>query len=261
MDTTKTQEVRAMNRKEMVKALGEHFGVKPKYLGVPSFSYQIETPTGNYIIDRSGKITDVEGKEIEFEALLNGTVAEEAIEPEEEIETDEITGLEISVPMDGHTGQTLRNLVNMIYSKQTLIKKALEIDEDIVGEELKNVVNEVKETTIKLAIKNSKSAEMEFDFDNRRIIFKLGRVEEESEKIAAYQQLFELINQQAKMLRYASAKVKDTDNEKFTFRVWIIRLGMVGAEYKETRKILLRNLAGNSAFRYGKPEKGTIGGE
>lgn len=247
-----------MNRKEMVKVLGEHFGVKPKYLGVPSCNYQIETATGTYIIDRAGKIMDAEGKDIEFEALLNGTVAEDANEPEAEIET---TGLELSVSMVGHTGQTLRNLVNMIYSKQTLIKKALEIENDIIGEELKNVVNEVQDTTIKLAIADNKNKGIDFDFHNKRIIFKLDRNENEPEKVTAYKQLFELINQQAKMLKYASAKVKDTDNEKFTFRVWIIRLGMLGNEYKDTRKILMQNLTGNSAFRYGKPEKETITGE
>lgn len=53
-----------MNRKEMVKALGEHFGVKPKYMGVPSCNYQIETETETYIIDRAGTITNAEGKEI-----------------------------------------------------------------------------------------------------------------------------------------------------------------------------------------------------
>lgn len=70
-----------MNRKEMVKVLGQHFGVKPKYMGVPSCNYQIETETETYIIDRAGKITDSEGKEIEFEALLKGTIEEEINEP------------------------------------------------------------------------------------------------------------------------------------------------------------------------------------
>lgn len=247
-----------MNRKEMVKVLGEHFNVKPTYLGVPSCNYQIETAIGTYIIDRAGKITDADGKEIEFEILLNGTIEKEAIEPEAEIETDEITGLEISVPMDGHTGQTLRNLVNMICSKQMLIKKALEIDEDIVDEELIKAINEANVGTIeefKLVIEQWVSRAIDFDFDNNRITFKLYQEKVDSEKINAYTQLVGLLNQQAKTLRYASAKVKDSDNEKFTFRVWIIRLGMVGDEYKETRKILLRNLTGNSAFRYGKPEK------
>ena len=43
-----------------------------------------------------------------------------------------------------------------------------------------------------------------------------------------------------------------TDNDRFTFRTFLIRLGMVGEEYKKARKILLRNLAGNSAFRHGR---------
>lgn len=51
-----------MNRKEMVKVLGEHFGVKPKYLGVPSCNYQIETEAETFIIDRTGQITTLEGK-------------------------------------------------------------------------------------------------------------------------------------------------------------------------------------------------------
>ena len=44
--------------------------------------------------------------------------------------------------------------------------------------------------------------------------------------------------------------VKETDNEKYTFRCFLLRLGIIGAEYKTTRKILLRNLTGNSAFRH-----------
>ena len=48
-----------------------------------------------------------------------------------------------------------------------------------------------------------------------------------------------------------SAKAKETDNEKFSFRTFLIRLGYVGDEYKEDRKFLLKNLSGSSAFRYG----------
>jgi len=240
----------------MVKALGEHFGVKPRYLGVPSFSYEIETGTKTYIVDRAGIITDSEGNEVEFEALVSGRNEYETIS---EPVAEESTGLEISVSMDGHTRQTLRNFVNMIYSKQILIKKALEIEEDIVSEELIQVVNDVKETTIKSAIANNRGKGI--DFDNRRITFKIGRNEDSLDKITAYTQLVELLSQQAKTLRYASAKVNKTDNEKFTFRVWLIRLGMIGNEYKETRKKLLKNLTGNSAFRYGKPEKETTAGE
>ncbi|MCI1693292.1 amidoligase family protein [Aneurinibacillus aneurinilyticus] len=241
-----------MNRKEMVKVLGEHFGVKPTYLGVPSCNYQIETAGETFIIDRVGNITTSEGKQVEFEQLLNGTIEESTPEAED------TTGFEISVSMEGHTGSTLRNLINMIYSKQMLIKKAIEMEDDIVGDEYIKAVNEGKITTLddfKTATENVRCNWLDIDFSRNRIVFKFIKEEMKPERIKAYTQLVVLINQYAKTLQYASAKVKDTDNEKFTFRTWLIRLGMIGDEYKATRKLLLQNLKGNSAFRYGKPEK------
>ena len=35
-------EVLNMDRKEKIKILGKHLGIKPKYLGVPSFAYEVE---------------------------------------------------------------------------------------------------------------------------------------------------------------------------------------------------------------------------
>jgi hypothetical protein len=48
------------------------------------------------------------------------------------------------------------------------------------------------------------------------------------------------------------AQVTETDNEKYAFRCFLLRLGFIGSEYKTVRKILLRNLTGDSAFRHGK---------
>ena len=117
-----------MDRKEIVKVLGEHFGVKPEYLGVPSFAYQIKTEGETYTIDRAGKITNAEGVELELENILNPIVEiqeqEEKTITEENTETEpQITRFEIAITMEGHTGITLRNLINMIYSKQELIIK------------------------------------------------------------------------------------------------------------------------------------------
>jgi len=116
-----------MNRKEIVKQLEEHFGVKTKYKGAPSFAYQIETEGETYTIDREGRVITSEGTEIELERLLKGNVEEDIIEEAEPTEPKptETSTLEIAIPIEDHTGATLRNLVNMIYSKQDLIKKAL----------------------------------------------------------------------------------------------------------------------------------------
>lgn len=257
-----------MDRKEIVKVLGEHFGVKPEYLGVPSFAYQIETEKETYTIDKAGKITNAEGKELELEAILNPIVQEETKEEQkEEITIEEPVKefqnepFEIAIPMEGHTGITLRNLINMIYSKQELIIKSLGISEDIINEGFVKGINEAKIQTSEefkreadnIGKDNCKG--IEFDFENKKISFKFINKEADAEKIKAYTQFIELLDKSAKELKHASAKVSVTDNPRFTFRVFLIRLGMVGNEYKTARKILLKNLEGNAAFRYGKPEK------
>ncbi|WP_083221907.1 virulence-related protein [Dehalobacter sp. TeCB1] len=250
-----------MERKDIVKALGEHFEVEPKYMGVPSFAYQIKTAEETYTVDRAGKITTSEGIEVELETLVNGRIEKKIIETT----ATEITGFEVAVPMEGHTGITLRNLVNMICSKHGLIKKSLGLNADIVEGEFCTGINEARMETLedfKTAIESigtDKCPGIEFDFNNSTITFKFLEGEASPEKVQAYTQLIGLLNQNAKALKHASAKSKDTDNDKFTFRVFLIRLGMVGDEYKTARKILLEKLEGNSAFRSGKkPEKNIV---
>lgn len=46
-------------------------------------------------------------------------------------------------------------------------------------------------------------------------------------------------------------KDKPVDNEKYAFRCFLLRLGFIGEEYKEARKILLKNLTGNGAWKNG----------
>jgi hypothetical protein len=55
----------------------------------------------------------------------------------------------------------------------------------------------------------------------------------------------------ARDAKRVSSKPTETDNDKYAFRCFLLRLGFIGKEYKTARKILLRNLTGNSAFRYG----------
>lgn len=251
-----------MDRKEIVKLLSEHFGVKAEYMGVPSFAYQIKAEGETYTIDRAGKITNTEGVALELEVILNPAVEVqeqgEKTAIEENIETEpQIISADISVPIEGHTGMSLRNLVNMIYSKQVLIQKSLGIEESIVAEDFIKELNETKISNIddfQKAIAGKESCiQIEFNFEEKKISFNF--IKAKVENITAYTQFIELLNQSAKELKHASYKAKSTDNPKFTFRVFLIRLGMIGDEYKEARKVLLKNLAGNGSFRYGKPEK------
>ena len=53
----------------------------------------------------------------------------------------------------------------------------------------------------------------------------------------------------AKEAKRVTAKEKETESEKYTFRCWLLRLGFVGAEHKHDRAILLQNLSGHAAFK------------
>lgn len=46
-----------------------------------------------------------------------------------------------------------------------------------------------------------------------------------------------------------TAKVREVNNEKYAFRCFLLRLGFIGEEFKQSRKILLSNLDGSSAFK------------
>ena len=62
----------------------------------------------------------------------------------------------------------------------------------------------------------------------------------------------------ARNQKRVNATEKPTDNEKYAFRCFLLRLGFIGAEYKSARKILLRNLAGSSAFRSGQRSEAEV---
>ena len=49
--------------------------------------------------------------------------------------------------------------------------------------------------------------------------------------------------------KYTSAKPQQQDNEKYALRCWLLRLGLIGDEFKTAREILLKNMMGNSAWR------------
>ena len=57
------------------------------------------------------------------------------------------------------------------------------------------------------------------------------------------------VTAQAYNQKFASPKKTVSENEKYTFRVWLLRLGLIGDEFKTARKHLLDNLEGNIAWK------------
>ena len=243
-----------MTRKELVHKLADHLGVTPVYLAAPSFAYQV----GDYTVDRQGNILDTRGQVVELDALLADAKEEPILEVNQDIEP---TALEVELPLEGYEGQSLRNLLHIIYSKQPLIKKALNLDADLVSEEVITALDQRPMVTLdhfQKALEGKNCPSIDFNFDKETITFKLGQGGDDPEKVEAATQLLGLVNLNARRSKQnISAKVKATDNEKYTFRTWLLRLGMIGDDYRIARKVLLKNLSGNSAFRKSVKEEKT----
>lgn len=219
------------HRKEMVKVVSEALeGWEIKYLGAPSFSYQV----GNFEITKEGILifadrTDTEMVEQVLESLAKAGFECEAHEdlPEEKQPTEEqepvADSLSISLPRDSFTDAALENLDHLLESKGGLIKKAFGIEEAT------------------------------YTATEDRITFNWLTGEIEPEK--ATQAFIGKLCEMARTQKRVTAKAKAVDNEKYAFRCFLLRLGLIGAEYKTTRKILMANLSGNARFKSGKKKE------
>lgn len=214
-------------RKALVKAAGEITGLQPTYKGAPSFAYAV----GDFIVDKEGTLSyDAMADNELVEKLLSG-LAERGFEFEKPAE-----GLVVEMPLEGFTDAALENLDRLIASKASLIKKA--IGQNLDGGATALPV-ERTETTLKFPW---------FSFRAN------------GDEVAAYSRFIGALCAAAKEQKRVNAKERPVENEKFAFRVFLMRLGFMGDDYKAARKILLRNLNGNSAFKNGAPPKAESGG-
>ncbi|MBR0204215.1 MAG: alpha-L-fucosidase, partial [Synergistaceae bacterium] len=69
------------------------------------------------------------------------------------------------------------------------------------------------------------------------------------DQLKSYIQLCLAMSELAKELKYASPKPQQTENEKYAFRCWMLRLGFIGEEFKTAREVLLKNMDGDGAWR------------
>jgi len=210
--------VTGARRKELVSAVSELVGEAMSYKGAPTFAYEV----GPFSIDKEGTLS----YPFETGSELVEMVMERLSERGFDFEDGETPGLlTIEMPLEGFTEESLSNLEKLIASKAKLIKKA------IGGETLPI---ERTETTLQ---------------------FPWFKLPADSKEVAAYSRFIGALCAAAKEQKRVTAREKDVDNEKFAFRVFLIRLGFVGDEYKSARKVLLSRLSGNSAFKNGRPEK------
>ena len=211
-------------RKKMVEIVGRTLGVQLIYCGAPTFAYKV----GAFEITRDGCICfGDEADEAEVERVRTalreaGFVAEEdeSEMPTAEVDSEE-DSLAISLPRRFFTETALKNLDALLASKGHLIQKAFNIEK---------ATYTLTEETIKFAWFHGKIAE---------------------DTVRAYTDFISKLCEMAQKQKRAVAKEKAVENEKYAFRCFLLRLGMIGDDYKTSRRILLQNLTGSSAFKCG----------
>lgn len=247
--------VTGARRKELVKVIADTTGAKAKYKFMPTCNFEIGyftvTKEGALLFDDqadSGEVRKVleaiavagfecetqEGNEAEetvelteaSESAMRDTEATEVTETadataDEEAagakEQDVPLGLTVEIPLEK---ASVGNLTKLLDAKGNLIRKALGIDD------------------IRIEVKDDRVAFPWF-------------TKVDSDSAAAYTHFISALCEMSRNAKRVTATEKAVDNEKYAFRCFLLRLGFIGSEYKEERKILLKNLTGSSAFKGG----------
>lgn len=187
-------------------------------------------------------------------------------------------GLHVHVDASNHNRQSLKNLISIMYSKEDILFKALQVNEARASRWCKKVREPMLKEARKLSSDTTKDltqlesiwyegnngSDEHYNWSryyalNLHSVFYRGTVEWRcfnstlhAGRAAAYVNLCLAISAQAIAQRSAVMRKTQSDNELFTFRVWLVRLGLNGPEFKNTRDHLLANLDGNRAWRYDK---------
>ncbi|MBR0160533.1 MAG: hypothetical protein IJQ02_04525 [Oscillospiraceae bacterium] len=252
--------VTGSDRKQLVSIISRELGAKATYKGMPSMAYCIEGIT----VEKDGTMgwdenTDTATMQRVIDALAaagfegTGDKPEPAAPAEPATEPVELT---VSMPMTRHTGASLRNLVNLLYTRSSLINKALgtgfRVDPALT--------DALQDDACTLTVESFLKAVATFEDEHGQALGGITITPEEisfstlpetanPEKLRAFTELVAMMNKQAIDQKRVQAKAVNEENEKYALRIWLTRLGMNGPEFKSTRKILMKNLSGHCAFR------------
>lgn len=187
-------------------------------------------------------------------------------------------GIHVHVDAANHNRQSLKNLIGIMYSKEDILFNALKVNLERVEAYCKKVREPMLQKARRLSSEETTdltqleqiwyegnvSKTQHYNWTryyalNLHSVFYRGTVEWRcfnstlhAGKVAAYVNLCLAISAQAIAQRSTVMRKTHSDNELFTFRVWLVRLGLNGDEFKHTRDHLLANLDGDRAWRHDK---------
>ena len=253
--------VTGSDRKQLVSIITRETGVKATYKGMPSMAYCIDGITvekdGTMVWDESTDAATIQ-KIIEalaaagFEGTGDQPQPAEAPAPQE-AEPVELT---VSMPLTRHNGASLRNLINLVYTRASLLNKALGTSFRVEP----GLTDALQDDACILTVESLLGAVAAYEDEHGKaldgititpdeISFTSLPETTEPERLRAFTELVAMMNKQAIEQKRVQAKAVNEENEKYALRIWLTRLGMNGPEFKTTRKVLMENLTGHSAFR------------
>lgn len=184
-------------------------------------------------------------------------------------------GMHVHVDASNHTPQSLKNALSIMYSKEDILFEALKVNEHRVERWCKKVREPMLEKIRKLPAnttmdrlkqewyEGSDGSYQHYNWTryyalNLHSVFYRGTLEWRcfestlhAGKVRANITLALAISAQAiNQKRTLMRKTEISENPAFTFRTFLLRLGLIGPEYKNVREHLLSNLPGDRAWRY-----------
>ena len=289
-------EMTGITRQQAAEALGELWGTTPNHIGGWCYDkWTVEDTEGKtWTIMRDGSIytekkigyknyISTDDKSYSVELVSPILTYPEQPKLQEAVRTvrragakvNKSCGMHIHVDGANHTAKSLKNILAIMYSKEDLLFKALQVNPSRTSyckktrEDTLTRIRKVRNLTMdKVAEiwyndRNWESRAQEH-YDNSRYhtinlhaMFSKGTVEFRlfnstlhAGEVKACVNLALAISAQAINQKGCQMHKTASDNEKFTFRTWLLRLGLNGEEFKTTRDHLLKHLDGNSAWRY-----------
>ena len=275
-----------VTRGAAAKIIAEHFGTSAAHVGGTYDTYTVEDDTG-----RKWKVVSDASIQCQSrgERTASRLYAVEVVSPickYEDIEiiqqlvrelrrggakVNDSCGIHIHVDASRHDSKTLRNIVNIMASKEDLLYKALRVRIDREYYCQKADLRFLEDVNLKRPKSMSEFETLWYNGSSRRgvhydstryhalnlhSVFSKGTIEFRmfnstlhAGEVKSYIQLCLAISHQALIQQRAMRTRTQSENEKYTFRTWLLRLGLIGDEFKTARQHLLKNLDGNIAWK------------
>ena len=212
-------------RKKLAAAVAAQLGTKATYAGAPTMAYIVGE---GYTLSREWALIGPDDPGLVEILAGQGFVPVEEAYDNEEVQPEQPDRLTIEIPIGPEfTADKMANLERLIASRAALLMKVL-------GTEALPI--ERADGVLRFPW---------FPVDGNALV---------------YSQLASALVQVATEAQRITAREKPAESEKFRIRTFLLRLGFIGDEFKQARKILTQGLSGNGSYAKPKVANGEEGG-